>query len=181
MLEKPTIEGERVLLRPARPEDAEAYLALTEDQESMRLTGTQRSFTREDVARWLAAIAERDDRIDLAIVVRATGELVGEVVLNEYDPTNRSANIRIGLLTAHANKGYGSEALRLMVAHAFERVGLHRLELGVFAFNPRAIHVYEKLGFRREGVRRDALLWDGAFHDQIDMAILEDEYFGRVS
>ena len=53
---------------------------------------------------------------------------------------------------------------------------MHRIELGVYAFNPRAIHVYEKLGFKREGTLRDSICWDGTFHDMIVMSILEEEY-----
>ncbi len=176
MATKPTIQGARIVLRPPRSDDVDAYFALIQDAESLRLTGTQGTFTREGAARWIATIAEQDDRIDLAIILRDTDELIGEVVLNHIDPINRSANIRIGLLTPYTSQGYGSEAMRLLIAHAFEQVNLHRLELGVFAFNPRALHVYEKLGFRQEGRRRDVLYQDGAYHDSIDMSILEEEY-----
>jgi RimJ/RimL family protein N-acetyltransferase len=63
-----------------------------------------------------------------------------------------------------------------MLGHGFNNLNLHRIELGVFDFNPRAIHVYEKLGFKREGVLRDYLFSDGAYHDQILMSILDHEY-----
>ena len=53
---------------------------------------------------------------------------------------------------------------------------MHRIELEVYDFNPRAQHVYEKAGFMREGVRREVLLWDGEYHDAIVMSILEDEF-----
>ena len=59
---------------------------------------------------------------------------------------------------------------------AFETLGLHRLELDVFSFNPRAVRAYEKAGFRREGVRREAVLDGTAYGDDILMAILEDEW-----
>ena len=60
-------------------------------------------------------------------------------------------------------KGYGTEAQ-------------HRIDLGVYDFNPRALRVYEKLVFRREGMKRDALLWDGDYHDMITMNLLESEW-----
>ena len=63
----------------------------------------------------------------------------------------------------------------LVVDYAFDRVGLHRLELEVFAFNPRARRVYEKCGFVLEGTMRDALLWDGVFVDTQKMAILHTD------
>lgn len=178
---RPTLEGPRLYLRPLEAADLNLYVALLQDSEGLRLTGTQRTFTRDDAARWLSSLAGRDDRVDLAIILRDTGELIGEVVLNDIDQGNRMANLRIGLRTAYTNRGYGSEALRLMILYAFEEVRLHRLELGVYAFNPRAIHVYQRLGFRLEGRRRDVLYMDGVYHDSIDMSILEDEYRGSES
>ncbi len=176
---KPTLRGERVTLRPLRPDDIDAYLALVQDEEGLRLTGTQARFTREQTEGWLRTVAGREDRVDLAIVPQGAEELVGEVVLNEIDADNRSANIRIGISQPHTGRGYGSEAMRLMLGHAFGQLGLHRVSLEVYSFNPRALHVYEKLGFRREGVLRDVLLLDGIHHDAIVMSVLEDEYRNR--
>ncbi len=69
-------------------------------------------------------------------------------------------------------KAYGTEAARLAVDYGLHTLNLHRIELEVYDFNPRARHVYEKIGFVVEGVRRDALLWDGEYHDAILMSIL---------
>lgn len=177
--DKPTIRGERVLLRPITIDDAPAMYASTLDAETMRLTGTQATFTPERIEAWCAGLLDASDRVDLAILDRATGSWLGEVVLNGIDFRSRGAGFRIALSSAeHFGKGYGSEATRLMLRYGFATLGLHRIELEVYAFNPRAIHVYEKLGFRREGVRRDALFMDGAFHDAIQMGILEDEFSG---
>ena len=66
-----------------------------------------------------------------------------------------------------------------MVDHAFEVGGVHRVELEVYASNPRARAVYERAGFVVEGVRRDALLFDGAYVDAIVMAVLRHERASR--
>jgi RimJ/RimL family protein N-acetyltransferase len=63
-----------------------------------------------------------------------------------------------------------------VLAHAFERVRVHRIELVVFSFNPRARRVYEKVGFVAEGTRRQALLWDGEWVDAQVMGILAEEW-----
>jgi RimJ/RimL family protein N-acetyltransferase len=63
-----------------------------------------------------------------------------------------------------------------MLEYGFNVLELHRIDLEVFAFNPRAIHVYEKLGFKREGVRREVLLLEGTYHDSIVMGLLRYEY-----
>ncbi|WP_258206773.1 GNAT family N-acetyltransferase [Paenibacillus radicibacter] len=175
---KTILEGQGIVLRYAMESDIDEYLVMLNDPESTRLTGSQQEFSRERIEAWLRKISiPSDERADFMIVSTETGELIGEVVLNEMDTINRSANIRIGIQgTAHRGKGYGTEAMRLMIGYGFEKLGLHRIHLGVFVFNPRAIHVYEKLGFKREGVERDVLYLDGEYQDMIKMSILEDEY-----
>lgn len=89
---------------------------------------------------------------------------------------NRSCNFRIALAQAGRDRGLGTEALRLIVGHGFEQLGLHRISLKVFAFNPRARRVYEKAGFVVEGVLRDALRYDRAWVDEIVMSLLAPEW-----
>ena len=80
---------------------------------------------------------------------------------------------RIGLAGPRLyGRGYGTEMTRLVLDHAFATVGLHRVELEVYAHNPRAQRVYEKCGFRVKGRRRDALLWDGVRYDALLMSVL---------
>ncbi|MET9023494.1 GNAT family protein [Actinopolymorpha sp. NPDC004070] len=98
---------------------------------------------------------EQPDRLDLAVVDQYNGACVGEVVLNEWDEPNRGCNLRIALVAAGQGRGLGTEAVRLMVAHGFEQLGLHRISLNVYDFNPRARRAYEKVGFVwRSAVRR---------------------------
>lgn len=178
MLDKPILEGTKINLRPITVEDAAGMFASLSDEESMRLTGTQASFTFEQVQKFCERISKADDRADYAITLKDDPAYIGEVVLNDIDWENRSASFRIALgSSAHFGKGYGSEATRLIVDYGFRVLKLHRIELEVYDFNPRAQHVYEKIGFKREGVRRDVLFWDGAYQSAIIMSILEDEYF----
>ena len=167
---KPTLAGTLVTLRPARGSDA-THLASV-DAETYRLTGTHREFGLAELERWYATRGEQTDRIDWAIVENATAAWAGEVVLNELDAENRSCSFRILLQgPAFYGRGLGTEATRLAVDHAFA-VGLHRVELEVYAFNRRAQRVYEKAGFRHEGTKRDALCWDGSWVDAQLMARL---------
>jgi RimJ/RimL family protein N-acetyltransferase len=173
--EKPTITGERVLLRPVDPADAAGLAAL--DDEALRLTGTQRKASLKKLRHWYATRAKHTDRLDLSIIDRASGRWAGEVVLNNLDRANRSCGFRILLGSAEfRDRGLGTEASRLALAHAFERVGVHRVELQVHAFNPRAKQVYDRLGFRYEGTRRQALCWDGRWIDSHVMAMLASEW-----
>ncbi|WP_339247391.1 GNAT family protein [Paenibacillus sp. FSL R10-2796] len=174
----PKIDGEQIQLRGVQASDLEAYYNFLLDVEMGQLTGSQGDFSREQTAAWIRKISvPAEDRVDLMIIVKDTGELIGEVVLNEIDPDNRSANIRIGICgQEHRGKGYGTEAMTQMLRYGFETLKLHRIHLGVYTFNPRAVHVYEKLGFQRDGVERDALYVDGEFHNMILMSMLEEEF-----
>jgi RimJ/RimL family protein N-acetyltransferase len=180
MLEKPILLGNRVRLRPITVADAPQMFAALNDQTSMRLTGTQATFTFKQVERYCAQIAQAADRADYAITLHSddTATYIGEVVLNEIDFENRAANFRIALNSEeNFGKGYGSEATRLILDYGFRQLNLHRIELEVYDFNPRAQHVYEKVGFVKEGVKRDVLLWEGKWQSAIVMSILETDYF----
>lgn len=155
------------------PEHLEGTWAALQEPEVLRLTGTHATFTREGVEAWLRSLGEREDRADWAILRAEDGAYLGEVVLNDLDAANRAAGFRIILGSPRwFGSGYGTEATRAVLDYAFGAVGLHRVELEVFAFNPRAQRAYEKAGFVVEGRRRDALLWDGEWVDAIVMGCL---------
>ncbi|MGC1185450.1 MAG: GNAT family protein [Candidatus Dormiibacterota bacterium] len=176
--DKPTLEGELVLLRPVRESDVSGLGGM--DAETLRLTGSQRTHSLEVLRDWYRTRADHQDRVDLSIIEKATGEWAGEVVLNDLNPENRSCGFRIALAGArYFDRGLGTEATTLILGHAFESVGVHRVELDVYAFNPRARHVYEKVGFVYEGTKRQALLWEGTWVDAEVMAMLEQEWSQR--
>ena len=101
---------------------------------------------------------------------------MGEAVLNDLDPDNESANYRVWLAGPQLfGQGYGTEITRLVVDYALGTVGLHRVSLGVYDFNSRAQRVYEKCGFSHEGRLREALRWDGQWHDELLMAVLHSD------
>lgn len=174
-LTNPILTGAGLRLRPLVAGDAEAMYASLDDPETLRLTGTQSSFTIEQVQRHCEHVGQADDRLDY--IIEVAGQPTGEAVLNSVDEINRSASFRIAIWkNDDMNRGIGTEATRLLVRHGFENVGLNRIELEVYAFNPRARRVYEKVGFRLEGTRRQALLWDGDAVDAHVMAMLRSEF-----
>jgi RimJ/RimL family protein N-acetyltransferase len=178
----PTLAGEKVLLRLFLVEqDLPVLRSVIQDPEVSRLTDSPLAQSRDDEAEgrfrtWYGTRHEQRDRLDLAVVDQTTGACVGEVVLNRWDASNRSCNFRILLAAAGRDRGLGTDATRLIVGYGFERLGLHRISLGVFSFNPRARRAYEKAGFVVEGVLRDAYLSDGVWVDDIVMSILAPEW-----
>ncbi|MFI0791277.1 GNAT family N-acetyltransferase [Micromonospora rubida] len=174
---KPTITGDRVVLRPFVDDDVAALRAAVTDPEVRRLTGSPPGeFDEQRLRDWYGNRNAQTDRLDLAVVDRATGDCVGEVVLNDWDEWNRACNFRTLFAAAGRNRGLGTEAVRLVVGYGFERLGLHRISLEVFAVNPRARRVYEKVGFVAEGVLRQVLRDGDDWIDATVMSILAPEW-----
>ncbi|GAQ63304.1 GNAT family N-acetyltransferase [Streptomyces scabiei] len=174
---KPVLTGERAVLRPFTADDAPVMARILADPEVVRLTGSPaEEFGADRLRSWYGSRNDHADRLDLAIVDRVRGELVGEAVLNEWDEANRSCCFRILIGPGGQNRGLGTEAVRLNVGHAFEEVGLHRVSLYVFTHNPRARRVYEKAGFVAEGVERQTLWQGGTWIDAVRMSVLAPEW-----
>jgi RimJ/RimL family protein N-acetyltransferase len=174
LVDKPTLVGERVRLVPLDASHAPELFKGVNDPEVSRLTGTHRVFTYEEVERYAASRPEQTDRVDLAVVRVEDEKVLGEIVLNNLNADNHSMGFRIAL-SSEQGKGYGTEAIRLLLRHAFDVIGLHRVDLEVYDFNPRAIASYRKCGFVEEGRLRDALLWEGQWQDALLMSVLSTD------
>lgn len=113
---------------------------------------------------------------ELAIETAVENRYVGNAFLRKINLLDRNAEFGIFIGPPELwGKGLGGEATRLMLQYGFKEIGLHRIWLIVFPFNERAIRCFEKCGFKREGVFRDALFSGGRFHDIYCMSILEDQ------
>jgi RimJ/RimL family protein N-acetyltransferase len=173
----PTMRGEMVTLRPIAARDADGmWEMVSQDPEGTRQTGS-RQFTREEVDHWCATVAEREGRADWAIT-HAGDEFLGEIVLNQIDEQSRNANLRLSLRPGHRGRGFGGEAIALVLDHAFapDGLGLHRVSLDVLSINPRALALYESFGFSVEGRLREAHLDGEHWCDVIVMALLADDW-----
>jgi RimJ/RimL family protein N-acetyltransferase len=179
---KPTLSGELVVLRPIRADDADAMWEMVTDPEGSRLTGRNRTSTREEIDAWCAKAGEEEGRIDWAIT-HGSDEYLGEIVLNRIDPYHGSANLRLALRPGQRGRGFGGEAIELALAHAFDEsgLGLHRVSLEVLSINPRARMLYESLGFVEEGRLRDSHRNGEFWCDSIVMSMLEDDYRAAVA
>ena len=111
-----------------------------------------------------------------SIVARETDELIGHVTLWGASVAARAATLAIIIAPDHWGRGYGTDAVRVMVRYGFEEMGLNRIGLGVWAYNDRAIATYRKIGFVDEGRRRQVVFHAGRFHDEILMSLLSSEW-----
>ena len=174
------IAGDRVILRAWEREDVRARwdAEQSSDAEAQRLRDWHeppRSLFRRE-QEWEAEQAEPDASV-VSLVIVVDERPVGDVNLFQIDQRNRHALLGLSLWNrADRGHGYGSDAIRAILRWAFGHLNLHRVELAVDATNAQAIHVYEKLGFVSEGVRRQHHYDDGTYHDELTMAILDHEF-----
>jgi RimJ/RimL family protein N-acetyltransferase len=183
---KPTLTGTNVVLRPFDFEkDAPALREMLEDPEARRLTGSHHDpgeapewddDAESTFREWYTTRNDQPDRLDLAVIDKASDQCVGEVVFNEWSEPNRSCNFRTIIGPRGRGRGLGTEAIRLFLGYGFEHLGLHRISLDVLNFNPRAKRVYDKLGFVTEGVLREEHRWGEEWIDVTVMSILASEW-----
>jgi RimJ/RimL family protein N-acetyltransferase len=166
------VEGRLVTLAPLRDQDAEALFRWINDRDLVVLNAPFKPVSWDDHRRWFERIRNTPDVEIFGIRRSADDGLIGSCQLNEIDAGRRSCSLQIRIGQRDAwGKGYGTEAVRLLVDHAFEGLGLQRVELDVFAHNERAIRAYTAVGFREEGVREAAVVIEGEPVDVMDMAI----------
>ncbi|WP_411953982.1 GNAT family N-acetyltransferase [Alkalibacillus sp. S2W] len=166
-----------IYIRPIIPEDLPHILQSTKDPTIRYLTGTTATFSLEQLQNHFDKTQDDQSRFDFAICLTQTGQFIGEGAILDIDRYNQSAAFRLALShSTYFNQGFGSQAIRLLLAIVFDEYQLNRLQLEVYSHNTRAIAAYEKLGFKREGVLRQALYYDGNYYDEIVMAMLKEEY-----
>lgn len=146
------IHGAKVSLRPFREDDIPSLLRWAADPELTRLLEGEYPDTREDCLQWLQTVKSDRHRQSFAIVAD-DGTFIGDVELDHIAWRSGDAELRIRIGEERfRSRGYGTEAVRLILGHAFGTLNLRRVYLRVFHFNRRAIASYRKAGFRREGV-----------------------------
>ncbi len=174
--DKPTLEGELVRLRPIAARDAGGRWEIVSDPESRRVMGLTATWTRQGVERWCADIAAADGRIDLAVTAGGADEYLGEIVLSEIDEAHGSARLHLAMRPAMRGRGYGTEAIALVLGLAFDGLGLHRVGLEVLSTNPRALAMYENVGFQVEGRLREAYRDGDRWCDGVVLGLLVEEF-----
>jgi RimJ/RimL family protein N-acetyltransferase len=175
-MHNPFLIGERIYLRPLDKGDATAFVTWFNDPDVTRflLRGNPMTLAAEED--WLERTLRSEDVV-LGIVLQEGDRLIGSTGLHQFDWRCRHASFGIGIGEKLLwGQGHGSEATALVLRHAFQTLNLNRVWLHVYEYNPRGMRVYEKLGFRREGVLRQHTFRDGRFWDTIAMGILRAEW-----
>lgn len=173
------LRGERIMLRPVEISDIDRLLKINDEEVRQYLLSVF-PLNKLKEEEWVKNLYTNQRDIVFAIVPMEMDQLIGTTGLHGIDWVNRCAEFGIAITDKNYwNLGLGTEATKLTLKYAFEYLNLHRVQLRVYEYNQRAIHVYEKCGFVREGILRKARYLKGAYHDIVVMGILAEEYFSR--
>lgn len=167
----------RIYLRPLQELDAPIMLENTTDEEIRYMTGTKSDFTLEQIKAHINQINNDSSRYDFAICLKENDQMIGELSIMDIEEDDKKAGFRISMSSIElTGKGYGTEAIKIVLQFVFEELNLNRLQLEVFSHNLRGIRAYEKVGFVKEGILRESLNYNGNYSDEIIMAILKSDY-----
>jgi RimJ/RimL family protein N-acetyltransferase len=177
----PLLQGERVALRDFLIEDIQSIYGWLRRPEITRfLYSASLPKTLRETETYVEQQMGHADPLNRAFVIALRGDAksIGVTGCYNIEWPNRSAEVGIYIGEPdQLGKGYGTEAMKLLLAYSFTELNLHRVFLRVFDFNQRAIESYLKCGFSVEGRLREAIFREGEYHDVVIMSLLEEEFF----
>ncbi len=171
------MRGELVRLRAYEKSDADALFRWFSDEEVTRWLGPPNLPSRAQQEKFIEMASVSGDDAKYFAIETLDGKLVGDCGLRKIDWKSRKAEFFITIGEKQLwGKGFGSDALRIVIRLAFHRMNLNRLWLSTLADNSRAVRCYEKCGFVREGLLRQESFVDGKYRDVFMMGLLREDY-----
>ncbi len=176
------LTGSKVYLRAIERKDVELAWKYINNIDTYRnlSVGIPYPMNYDNEMDWYDAQRKQNNLYNFAICKKDDDLYLGGCGINKIDWNNRSCIVGIFIgEDAMKGKGYGTEAMTLLLDFIFCQISVNRVELRVFSFNERAFKSYLKNGFKEEGRLREAIFRNGAYHDEIVMSILRSEYEAR--
>lgn len=175
------VAGERIYLAPMDMDDAPNYIRWLNDPETfIFLQANGQVFNKLNEEQFLMGVMERGEP-HFSIRLCETDKHIGGCGLINLDWVNRRGELGIMIgEAAYRNQGYGQEAIKLLLDHAFYILNLNSVSLIHYEFNRRAARCYHKCGFKKAGRLRKARLINGQFFDIIVMDILARDHSGGL-
>ena len=170
--------GDRIYLSPRNSEDVEIFTEWLNDFETTDYLGRSGQIMSLDGEKKYLDEDSNPEAI-FVIVTIDENKMIGSVSLEDIDRLNGNATLGIFIGDKeYRNKGYGTEAIRLILEYGFKYMNLHNIKLDVLGFNERAMKCYKKCGFKESGRRRACKFVNGKYYDIVEMDILSEEFEG---
>lgn len=177
-------EGAKVRLRPIRPDDWESFYNNDLDSEAARLCDhIHAPRSPEGTRAWTEAEAEEagsrsGHQLRLAIE-SLDGVLAGTINTFRCDARNGTFSYGLGLFREHWRKGYGSDAVRIVLGFFFGELRYQKATVYIYSFNEGSIGFHKRLGFREEGRLRRMIYTGGSYHDMYVFGLTKEEFGGK--
>ena len=175
------LKGENVVLRPVKRSDISYALKWFNDPEVIQYLAMYLPMTEMEEEKWIEELGSSRARTDSLFVIEAIEEdstkPIGTVGLHQIN--NKDHNAEFGIAIGdkdYWNKGYGTEAARLIIDYGFEQLNLHRIHSFALSFNERSIRMHKRVGFTEEGRQREAMFKNGEYCDHVIFGMLRDEW-----
>lgn len=175
-------ETPRLILRSPLPEDIQAMQAIFNDPRNLEFTphlARAEGWSLEDVEQRYdkkRAAQKQQTVIELTVVERETGAMIGEASVFHIETAHRRGEAGLMLHHPYWGKGYGVEALRALLGYAFGEIGFHRVEFVTLTENARTRRLMEKLGVPLEGVKKECIYEGGRYLDQATYAVFDRDW-----
>ena len=165
-----TLIGKKCSLRALEPEDLDFLYAIENDPDIWEISNTLRPYSKAVLKEYLQNTHKDIFEVKQLrlCVCSAEGQRIGLVDLFDFDPRHQRAGMGILIINPeNRKKGVGAEALQLLIDYAFTILELHQLYANVLEDNLPSIHLFEKLGFERVGVKKEWVRWGGTFKNEL--------------
>ena len=174
-----TFSNEPYRYHPLKPDEIMWARELHNDRDILKMLTDSHEVSKEEQERWYPTI--KDSSSSSKIVTEESENRIGLIRIDRYDRENKSICLGLDIQKEHRGKGHASKIYAQILDRSFKELGINRVWLLVASFNKRAIHIYEKIGMKHEGVQREALYRPEftsatGYHDYLMMSILRSEW-----
>jgi diamine N-acetyltransferase len=169
------IKAEHIYLRAVEKDDLETLYNCENNTEVWKVSNTQVPYSKHVLEQYLEASHQdiyTNKQLRLMICLTATNEVIGTVDLFDFDPAHARVGVGILIFNEFRNKGYAFNALTCLKQYAFDMLLVNQLYCNISSSNKGSIHLFERLGFNRAGVKKQ---WN-----KISINTYEDEYIYQL-
>ncbi|MCG2610567.1 GNAT family N-acetyltransferase [Flavobacterium sp. SM15] len=165
-----TLKGNTVYLRALEPEDLEFVYTIENDESIWEMSNTQTPYSRYLIRQYLEN-AHQDiyeaKQLRLTICKIETYEVIGLIDLFDFDPRNQRAGVGIVIQNQEdRGKGFGKEALELLIQYSFTQLQLHQLYANIGTENKASINLFTNFGFQSIGIKKDWIRFQNRYTDE---------------
>lgn len=171
------IYGEFIVLRAVEEADNSMLLSLINDPDTeMMLGGSSWPVSESEQLRWFEEQEQNHDVLRCIIALKENGNALGTIILSDIDQKNGTAQVHIKLSKdGGRGKGYGTDAVKTLIRYAFRELRLNCIYAYILSYNVVSIRLFEKCGFKKDGILRERAFKNGRFIDLLAYSVLNRE------